>query len=107
VGLNRAIEQSGEGRGLGGRGQNHDINRLVPAADSYPMGTAPWVPGLNQRVARSGKHDLAGGRVGLRASTDVDGIAKGGEGQDRARTHIADESDTSVGGDTEGQFGHR
>ncbi len=85
-----------------GWGQNHNVNVLVPATYRYPIGAAPWVLRLNQRVKRSGKHNLAWRRVGLKASTDIDGITQRGEVQYAPRSHIADESDTSVGSDTEG-----
>ena len=32
---------------------------LVPATYGYPIGAASWVLRLNQRVKRSGKHNLA------------------------------------------------
>ena len=60
---------------------------------------------LNQRIERSGKNNLALRRMCLQASTDVDGVAQRGEVQYAPRSHIADEGDTSVGSDTEGEFG--
>ncbi len=87
---------------LRGRGQDHNVNLLVPATYGYPIRSAPWVLRLNQRVKRSCKHNLACSRVGLEASTNVDGITQSGEVQHASRSDIADESDTSVGSDTEG-----
>jgi hypothetical protein len=43
--------------------------------------------------------------VGLKASTNIDGITQRSEVQYASRSDIADESNTSVGSDTEGQFG--
>ena len=43
--------------------------------------------------------------MGLKTSTNVYGITQRGEVQYTPRPHIADESDTSVGSDAEGQFG--
>ena len=94
-----------EGRGSTGRGQDDNVNLLVPATYCYPIGAAPWVLRLNQRVQRSRKHNFAWRRVGLKASTNIDGITQRSEVQYAPRSDIADESDTSVGGDTEGQFG--
>ena len=60
---------------------------------------------LNERVKRSCKHNLAWRRVGLKASTNVDGITQRSEVQYAPRSHIADESDASVCSNTEGKFG--
>ncbi len=95
-----------KGRGLPGRrGQHHNVNLLVPSTYGYPIRAAPWVLRLNQRVKRSGKHYLARRRVGLKASTNVDSITQRSEVQYAPRSHIADESGTSVSSDTEGQLG--
>ena len=93
------------GRGLRGGGQDHNVNCLIPAADCDPIGAASGVLRLNQRVKRSCKHDLAGRRVSLKASTNVDGIAERCEIQYGSRSDIADEGDTSVGRDTKGKLG--
>ena len=94
--------RSSKGRGLRPRGQDHHVNWLAPATYRYLIEAAPWVFSLNQRVKRSRKHNFAWRRVGLKASTNIDGITQCGEVQYAPRSHIADESDPSVGSDTEG-----
>ena len=51
--------RSTEGRGLRGRGQDHNVDWLVPATYRYPIAAAPRVLRLNERVKRRCKHNLA------------------------------------------------
>ena len=41
------------------RGQDHDIDRLVPTTYRHPIKMATWVLSLDERIERSGKYNLA------------------------------------------------
>ena len=66
----RAVER----RSLRARGQDHNVNWLVPAANCYPIGAPPWVLRLNQGVKRCREHNLALGRVRLKTSANIDRV---------------------------------
>ena len=63
---------SSEGLWIHARAQDHNVNWLVPATNCYPIVAAPWVLRLDQGVKRCREHNLARGRVGLKASANID-----------------------------------
>ena len=74
----RAVERRSR---LRARGQDHNVNRLVPATNCYPIGAPPWVLRLNQGVKRCREHNLALGRVRLKTSANIDRVTSRGEVQ--------------------------